>query len=402
MAIIDETVKEEVVDSIDEYERDVESERLDEGRAVASGDDSDEYGGASADDADAPDTIPSDLRGEFGYDESDDDVDVNDADDDADDIDGDGYVDGDGVEDRYGDDGAEADYDDDDADYDDADDDEDYSRYDGMSYIDILIDKQGLDTEDKERAWFERAADEKTYSDWYAEREYPRYRHPDVTVDCVILAYDRSCEKWSEAVKSIVVQRFTNPFKGQWCLPGTFLRSDDDDATETIKRLLSTRLGVKDVDNGIAIKPLSAFTGLRRDPRGQVVSLAYVVYLKDGMSRVVRQQGVDWVSVAELEDLYLAFDHNDIVDAAMKRIRDTFAYEPDVFMTLPDSFLMSDAFRIRESLFYDKKFDANTRKNFRKHYAELWTKIGNVNPNDPHSPTILKMRYSDMLIRNRY
>lgn len=377
MAIIDETVKEEVVDSIDEYERDVESERLDEGRAVASGEDSDEYGGASADDADAPDTIPSDLCGEFGYDESDDDADVSDEDDDADDVEGDGYVDGDG-------------------------DDEDYSRYDGMSYIDILIDKQELDTEDKERAWFERAADEKTYSDWYAEREYPRYRHPDVTVDCVILAYDRSCEKWSEAVKSIVVQRFTNPFKGQWCLPGTFLRSDDADATETIKRLLSARLGVKDVDNGIAIKPLSAFTGLQRDPRGQVVSLAYVVYLKDGMSRVAKQQGVDWVSVAELEDLYLAFDHNDIVDTAMKRIRDTFAYEPDVFMTLPDSFLMSDAFRIRESLFYDKKFDANTRKNFRKHYAELWTKIGNVNPNDPHSPTILKMRSSDMLIRNRY
>lgn len=369
MATIDETVKEEVVDSIDEYERDVESERLDEGHAVASGDDIDEYGDASADDADAPDTIPSDLRGEFGYDESDDDDDVNDEDDDADDVEGD---------------------------------DEDYSRYDGMSYIDILIDKQELDTDDKERAWFERAADEKTYSDWYAEREYPRYRHPDVTVDCVILAYDRSCEKWSEAVKSIVVQRFTNPFKGQWCLPGTFLRSDDADATETIKRLLSTRFGVRDVDNGIAIKPLSAFTGLQRDPRGQVVSLAYVVYLKDGMSRVVRQQGVDWVSVSELEDLYLAFDHNDIVDAAMKRIRDTFAYEPDVFMTLPDSFLMSDAFRIRESLFYDKKFDANTRKNFRKHYAELWTKIGNVNPNDPHSPTILKMRRSDMLIRNRY
>lgn len=274
---------------------------------------------------------------------------------------------------------------------------------DSASTVDGILSSESFGSVEEERTYFESAkVSEDVWSDWYAVCEYPRYRHPDTTIDCIIVTYDKDEKDDMSAVKALCIQRFTHPFIGEWCLPGTFMRNTDASAFVTIRRLLTERLGMDDVTSGIEIRPLSAFTGIDRDPRGQVISLAYMVYVRDGMHRIAQQPGVYWAPLHDFEEIDMCFDHNDIVDTAMSRLRDTFSYEPVVFSTLPERFLMSDAFRIRRSLFYSHDFTSANKKNFRKHYAELWEKVGNENPDDENSPGIFEMHTDDYVVRNRY
>ena len=48
-----------------------------------------------------------------------------------------------------------------------------------------------------------------------------KYEHPAVTTDCVIFTY----EDWK--LKVLLVRRGGEPYKGEWALPGGFLRSDE-------------------------------------------------------------------------------------------------------------------------------------------------------------------------------
>ena len=48
-----------------------------------------------------------------------------------------------------------------------------------------------------------------------------KYEHPAVTTDCVIFTY----EDWK--LKVLLVKRGGEPYKGEWALPGGFLRNDE-------------------------------------------------------------------------------------------------------------------------------------------------------------------------------
>ncbi|MDQ8199900.1 NUDIX domain-containing protein [Pelagicoccus enzymogenes] len=163
--------------------------------------------------------------------------------------------------------------------------------------------------------------------------EYPR---PALTVDAVIFGLDE------DELKILLIQRAGEPFKGQWAFPGGFV--DMDETTEkAVLRELEEETGIKDV----FLEQLYTFSGVDRDPRERVVSVAYFGLVKPAgiqMAAASDAQDVQWFAIDDIPEL--AFDHAEILDVALKRLRGKIRYEPIGFELLPKEFIMSQLLKL--------------------------------------------------------
>ena len=177
-----------------------------------------------------------------------------------------------------------------------------------------------------------------------------KYEHPAVTTDCVIFTY----EDWK--LKVLLVKRGGEPYKGEWALPGGFLRSDET-AREGALRELREETALE----ASAIGELGVFSAPDRDPRERVITIAFYALVKP--SEVEGGDDADeaaWFSIDELPQL--AFDHSDIINAALERLRRDIHFEPIGFDLLDDEFTIPDLQRLYE-IILGVKFD---RRNFQR------------------------------------
>lgn len=177
-----------------------------------------------------------------------------------------------------------------------------------------------------------------------------KYEHPAVTTDCVIFTY----EDWK--LKVLLVKRRGEPYKGEWALPGGFLRSDET-AREGALRELREETALE----ASAIGELGVFSAPDRDPRERVITIAFYALVKP--SEVEGGDDADeaaWFSIDELPQL--AFDHADIINAALERLRRDIHFEPIGFDLLDDEFTIPDLQRLYE-IILGVKFD---RRNFQR------------------------------------
>lgn len=182
-----------------------------------------------------------------------------------------------------------------------------------------------------------------------------KYPHPAVTTDCVILTFHEG------RLKILLVRRGIEPFKGQWALPGGFIRMDES-AEEGALRELREETGV----SGCTIKQFHTFSAPNRDPRERVITIAFYALMK-------WQQAVgaddaefaDWIPADELPPL--AFDHEIIIKEAMEAIRRDIFFEPVGFDLLNDVFSMPELQKVYETIL-GKEFD---RRNFAKKMKHL-------------------------------
>ena len=96
-----------------------------------------------------------------------------------------------------------------------------------------------------------------------------KYEHPAVTTDCVIFTY----EDWK--LKVLLVKRGGEPYKGEWALPGGFLRGDET-AREGALRELKEETALE----ASAIGELGVFSDPSRDPRERVITIAFYALVK--------------------------------------------------------------------------------------------------------------------------
>lgn len=179
--------------------------------------------------------------------------------------------------------------------------------------------------------------------------EYPR---PSLTVDCVIFGLDE------ENLKVLLIERDLEPFKGKWALPGGFVRMDEtlDDAA---RRELREETGVESV----YLEQLYTFGELHRDPRERVVTVAYyaLVNLVDHRIKATTDaRNAAWFALSDLPKL--AFDHDKIYDAALKRLKGKLRYQPIGFELLPRKFTLSRLQKLYEMVL-ERPLD---KRNFRK------------------------------------
>lgn len=136
-----------------------------------------------------------------------------------------------------------------------------------------------------------------------------RYPHPAVTADCVVFGWD------GKDMKVLLIQRRNDPFKGRWAFPGGFMDIDET-VEECARRELEEETGLKN----IPLEQFHIFSGVGRDPRERVLSVAHIALVK--LSEV---KGGDDAAKAEWFPVHrlppLAFDHEIIMQKALQVLR---------------------------------------------------------------------------------
>lgn len=136
-----------------------------------------------------------------------------------------------------------------------------------------------------------------------------------VTVDTVVLTMLRS------RLHVLLVRRGVSPFEGKWAIPGGFKRPTET-LDEAAKRELSDETGV---DTASLLKQFGAYGDPGRDPRMNVVTVAYLAVVRDVGAVVAGTDAADAALIPAADALSgkidLAFDHARIVRDALERVR---------------------------------------------------------------------------------
>lgn len=145
----------------------------------------------------------------------------------------------------------------------------------------------------------------KTYS-----YDYPR---PMVTVDCVLL---RVVEGRLEA---LLVRRKHAPAKDKWALPGGFVGMNEP-LEQAVLREVQEETGLEQVS---CLTQFGAYGDPKRDPRGRVISIAYIGIIAEGNAAdpVAGDDALEaeWHAV-EKPPHGMAFDHPTILGDALLRL----------------------------------------------------------------------------------
>ncbi len=146
----------------------------------------------------------------------------------------------------------------------------------------------------------------------YDPSQFPAFA---VTVDMVILTMSDS------RLHVLLVRRGVAPFEGMWAIPGGFKRPTET-LDEAAKRELAEETGV---DSASLLAQFGAYGDPGRDPRMNVVTVAYLAVLRD-VGAVVAGTDASQAALVPVSDalsgkLRLAFDHARIVRDAVERVR---------------------------------------------------------------------------------
>lgn len=161
-----------------------------------------------------------------------------------------------------------------------------------------------------------------------------------VTVDLVVLTVR------DQALNVLVVRRGCEPYLGQWALPGGFVRADEDLSTAA-RRELAEETGL--AGPGGHLEQLGSYGDPDRDPRGRVVTVAYLALLPD---LPVPTAGTD---AAEAEwrpadRLGLAFDHDRILIDGVERARSKLEYTTLAASFCPPEFTIAALRNVYEAV----------------------------------------------------
>jgi len=179
--------------------------------------------------------------------------------------------------------------------------------------------------------------------------EYPRAA---LTVDCSVFGFDEG------DLKVLLIERGVDPFKGRWALPGGFVRVDET-LDAAARRELEEETGLRDV----FLEQLYTFGEVSRDPRERVVSVAYyaLVKLSDHAAKAATDAAnARWFVISKVPKL--AFDHKEILRAAVERLKGKVRYQPIGFELLPAKFTLSQLQHLYEAVL-GTEID---KRNFRK------------------------------------
>ena len=166
----------------------------------------------------------------------------------------------------------------------------------------------------------------------------------------------------NDELKILLIKRKFPPFKDQYALPGGFVQ-DNENFREAVGRELKEETNVKDV----FLKQLKAYGDVKRDPRGRVISVAFLALISPDQKLEASTDAYDaqWYSASMLPEL--AFDHDKIINYALFQLKYEIQTTNVAFQILPNRFTLTQLQKLYESIL-GKELD---KRNFRKRIKEL-------------------------------
>lgn len=184
-----------------------------------------------------------------------------------------------------------------------------------------------------------------------------KFEKPSVTVDIILFTV------MENDLKVLLVKRKVLPYEGMWAIPGGFIKITES-LEDAAKRELQEETNVKDV----YLEQLYTFGNPKRDPRTRVITVAYFALVNASNFELKASTDVNdvrWFSMKKLPKL--AFDHKEIIDYALKRLRWKLEYTTVAFTLLPKDFTLTEL-QILYEIIFGKPFD---KRNFRKKVFSL-------------------------------
>ena len=221
----------------------------------------------------------------------------------------------------------------------------------------------------------------------------------------------------------LLVKRDNYPFKDKWCLPGGFVKIDED-IEEAPIRILGDETGL----HNIYLEQLYTYGSVDRDPRCRVVSTSYMALIDKNKLNEKINPHASWFNITKLEDdnkIYItldngneqlkftikkelkekttdrykftilendsiAFDHPLVIVSGMERLKNKASYTDIVFNMMPKYFALGELQKVYETILGKKLLDPA----FRRIIADKVIKTDKVKTGGGHRPSAL-FTYND-------
>jgi hypothetical protein len=125
------------------------------------------------------------------------------------------------------------------------------------------------------------------------------------------------------------------PFEGRWALPGGAL-GPDETLEQSIRRQLASKVDVRELAH---VEQLETLSDPARNPLRRELATAYLGLIPIGVDPEVPPDTA-WHPAADLPPA--AFDHGEIVEAGLQRLRAKLSYTNIGFALSPSEFTLSE------------------------------------------------------------
>ncbi len=171
----------------------------------------------------------------------------------------------------------------------------------------------------------------------YKPNDYPSLL---LTVDSVLFTVE------NQSLKILLLKRANHPSKGLWSLPGGFIDTENDATTEeTALRKIREKTKVTPP----YLEQLQTFSSADRDPRGWSATVTYFALIAHQETETRLTNDTQWVALDNLSTLQpLAFDHQQIIKVALKRLRQKSLYSMLPIFCLPKEFTLGEYHQLME------------------------------------------------------
>ena len=216
----------------------------------------------------------------------------------------------------------------------------------------------------------------------------------------------------------LLVKRDTYPFKDKWCLPGGFVKIDED-IEDAATRILREEANIDD----IYLEQLYTYGDPKRDPRMRIISTSYmalidknrlssnvsnnaswfnVIVLEDKkeinvtldngnetikfkIKKTLKEKTTDRYKYEILENDKIAFDHPLVIASGISRLKNKLEYTDIVFNMMPNYFTLGELQQVYEVILGKKLLDPA----FRRIIANKVEKTDKMKTGGGHRPSVL-------------
>jgi 8-oxo-dGTP diphosphatase len=185
----------------------------------------------------------------------------------------------------------------------------------------------------------------------------------------------------------LLIKRTQHPALGQLALPGGFIdEAQDRTLLETAHRKLKEKTGISTK----YLEQVETIGNVWRDPRGWSITVLHFALIDSAAERhepsETTLEPTMWLPVAEAQHTTLAFDHVDLFERALARLRNKTRYTALPLGLMPTEFTLTDLQHVYEIILKVKL----EKKSFRRRLLDVGAveETGNVQ-HGVHRPAAL-------------